>query len=395
MKTATAVGACVLAALAWAGVARESGEVPNRPIRCGVVDPPAAPAPERIEVDLVICLDTSGSMTGLIDSARARLWDIVNEFGQARPMPKLRVGLLTYGSPNLANAAQGFVVRQIDLTDDLDSVYAKMMSMTTNGGAEYVGWVLNDAVRTLSWSRDPRALRLIYVAGNESADQAAEQFNFRRVSQIATGQDIVINAIYAGDRSQGISEMWEAVAQHGGGTYAAIEMNEATYQIPAPQDVMLQKLNIELNATYIPYGARGREGRENQLAQDGNAERMGGQSAGSRVAAKASRLYSNSFWDLVDAVADKDFRLDSVDKEELPEAMQSMTPAERDAYVNGMRAARDTVQQKIKKLSEERDEFLRQERARQKSGDSSGLDDALLESIHKHAKKKGFEFSGE
>lgn len=395
MKTVTTVAVCLLGSLVWAGGHHKPVNPTTHPLRCGVVDPAPTPLPERIEVDLVICLDTSGSMTALIDSARARLWDIVNEFGKAKPIPKLRVALLTYGSPNLANAAQGFVVRQIDLTSDLDSVYEKMMSMTTNGGDEFVGWVLNDAVRTLSWSSDPKALRLIYVAGNESADQAAEQFNFRQVSQLATGKDIIINSIYAGDRAQGIKEMWQAVAQYGGGTYAAIEMDEGTYQISAPQDAMLQKLNIELNVTYVPYGARGRVGRKKQLDQDENAARMGEQSANSRTAAKATAMYSNSKWDLVDAVEEKDFRLESVEKEALPEAMRSMTIQEREAYVGGMRAARGAVQNKIKKLSKARDEFLKKERARQKIGDKTSLDDALLKSIREHAEKKGFKFSDE
>lgn len=352
------------------------------------------PAPQRVPVDLVICLDTSGSMTGLIDSARARLWDIVNEFSKARPLPQLRVALLTYGSPNLATPAQGYVVRQCDLTGDLDTIYSKMMAMRTNGGDEYVGWVLNDAVHTLSWSPDPRALRLIYVAGNESADQAAAQFNFRSVAKLAREKDIVINAIYAGDRNQGIGEMWESVAQHGGGSYAAIDMNEATYQIPTPHDDTLSRLNIELNATYVPYGAAGDEGRRNQHDQDKNAAVTGEQSVGARIAAKATALYNNSMWDLVDAAAETDFRIDAVKKEELPENMQAMTPAEQEAYIAGMSRARGAVQEKIKEVSAQREAFIRAQRERQK-GDQSGLDDALLESIHEHAKKKGIEFSGE
>ncbi len=36
------------------------------------------------DVDLVICLDVSGSMNGLIDSAKIRLWDIVNELAKLK-----------------------------------------------------------------------------------------------------------------------------------------------------------------------------------------------------------------------------------------------------------------------------------------------------------------------
>ena len=49
-------------------------------------------------IDLVICLDVSGSMNGLIDSAKIRLWDVVNELARMKPTPNLRVGLYTYGA---------------------------------------------------------------------------------------------------------------------------------------------------------------------------------------------------------------------------------------------------------------------------------------------------------
>ena len=173
--------------------------------------PTVDPSDQRRPVDLVVCLDTSGSMTQLIDSARAKLWDVVNELALAKPTPLLRVGLLTYGSPKLSTAERGWVVRQTDLTSDLDAVYAKMMAMTTDGGDEYVGWVLNDAVNTMNWSTDPNALKLVFVAGNESADQASHRYNFRHVAELARSRGLVINAFYAGDHSRGVAEAWDQV----------------------------------------------------------------------------------------------------------------------------------------------------------------------------------------
>lgn len=37
------------------------------------------------QIDIVIALDVSGSMSGLIASAKQRLWDIVNLLGRAQP----------------------------------------------------------------------------------------------------------------------------------------------------------------------------------------------------------------------------------------------------------------------------------------------------------------------
>ena len=341
------------------------------------------PVGERRPVDLVVCLDTSGSMTQLIDSARAKLWDVVNELATAKPTPLLRVGLLTYGSPNNSTAQQGWIVRQTDLTTDLDTVYAKMMAMTTNGGDEYVGWVLNEAVQTMSWSDDSNALRLIFVAGNESADQAANRYNFRQVAEQARAKGLIINAFYAGNHDRGVAEHWDQVAEYGHGHFAAIDMHEGTIQLATPQDEILRRLNQELNATYIPYGARGRAGAANQAAQDRNAAALGVQSGASRAAAKATALYENAAWDLVDASRDEDFDAAELKKEEMPEDMRSMTPQERLAYIEGMRRARAAVQKKIQEVNAARQKYLEAER--QKRCGKASLDDAMRQAIREQA----------
>ena len=344
-----------------------------------------------VPVDIVICLDTSGSMSDLIDSARGRIWNLVTELAKAKPTPRLRVGLLSYGTPETSTAEQGWVVRQIDLTDDLDALYAKLMALTTNGGDEFVGWVLSDAVETMSWSSDERALRLIYVAGNESADQGADQRNFRYVAEKARGLNIIINPIYAGGREQGILELWDQVAQHAGGDYVSIDVKEGTRQIATPYDIELLILNQELNATYIPYGSKGAEGIANQIAQDTNAGNLGAQSCGSRVAAKGCSLYNNAAWDLVDAVRGEGFSLTELKPEELPESLRSLTPEERKSYVEGMRAVRTAVQARIQETNTKRELLIRAERIQDGSRELS-LDDAMIQSLRTQAEAAKFTF---
>src|SRR5438477_4899923 len=84
-------------------------------------------------VDLVIALDTSGSMDGLIDSARQKLWDVVNLLAHAKPQPILRVGVISYGNTRY-EAARGWVRKDLDLTTDLDGAYAKLFALRTDGG---------------------------------------------------------------------------------------------------------------------------------------------------------------------------------------------------------------------------------------------------------------------
>jgi hypothetical protein len=124
-------------------------------------------------VDVVLCLDVSSSMNELIDSAKVKLWDIVNDLGKVKPTPKLRVGLYSYGHLNY-DAKAGWVRKEVDLTTDLDTVYQKLNGLAIYGGNELVGRVCRDALVQQKWSEDKRALKMIFVCGNEAADQDRE-----------------------------------------------------------------------------------------------------------------------------------------------------------------------------------------------------------------------------
>lgn len=340
-------------------------------------------------IDVVICLDTSGSMEGLINSARAKLWDIVNEYSRVQPTPRLRVGLLTYGSPVGSSASRGWIVRQSELTTDLDGVYAKLMALSTSGGDEYVGWVLHEAIERMNWSCDPRAVKMLFVAGNESADQGIERHNFRYEAERARGRGMIINSIYAGGHEQGRREAWDQVAQHGGGCYSAIDMARGVAQISTPFDAELLRLNNELNATYLPYGEEGRIARANQLAQDKNAEAMGQHTAASRARVKGGAAYDNAHWDLVDAVAQKKVEVESLPAAALPAPLREVAPAERAARVEQMRGQRAEVQRRIQDVGRQRDAFLEEAR-QQQGGEASGLDDAIRVALRKQLEAQGF-----
>lgn len=102
-------------------------------------------------VDLVLALDVSGSMSGLIDSAKQRLWDVVNEFNQAQPQPDLRVAVISYGNPRYGKGS-GYVRIDQALTRDLDAVNQALFGFKTNGGHEYVARVIARASNELQWS---------------------------------------------------------------------------------------------------------------------------------------------------------------------------------------------------------------------------------------------------
>lgn len=349
----------------------------------------SAPGGETRAVDVVICLDTSGSMKDLLDSTRARIWDVVNELARMKPTPELRVGLLSFGTDQ-ATELEGGIVQHLDLTAELDSVYAALMSLTIGGHEEYVGRVLNEALDGMGWSRSGDALRVIFVAGNESADQGVEDHDFRTAVRAARNRGIIVNALYAGNREQGVVERWHEVAQGGEGNFSAIDPVRGTFQVATPQDDRLLQLNGLLNTTYMPYGPRGADGLTNQVAQDGNASRLGVESCSSRIVAKGGALYTNASWDLVDASLTEEFDWETLPLADLPKELQSMTREQRVAAVDAMRKQRESIQSEIQRVSVERERFIRQAMA----ADATSLGHAMRLAIRTQAMAKGFTCDG-
>ncbi|HJZ88825.1 MAG TPA: VWA domain-containing protein [Polyangia bacterium] len=358
---------------------------PRRGGRTGKPDPQRAGR----HVDLVIALDTSGSMDGLIDSARQKLWDVVNLMAQARPQPVLRVGLISYGNDGY-DPSVGWLRKDSDLTQDLDALYSKLFALRTNGGTEYVARAVHAAVGQMQWDRDPDALRIIFVAGNEPATQDP-QIRVERAVAEAREHGILVNTIYCGDESAGEAAGWRAVASLGAGQFASINQNNLAV-IATPMDAELGKLSAALNGTYVAYGEEGRMGKANQAAQDKNAASASAPAAAARAVAKAGHLYRNPGWDLVDAVGGGGKKLEEIKEAELPAELRALPPEKRQAYLDGKAKERADLQKQISELSVKREQYVRDARKRAaKPGDRS-LDDALAGALRGQAEAAGFAF---
>ena len=67
----------------------------------------------------------------------------------------LRVALFEYGNIGLP-ASEGYIRQVVPLTDDLDNLSESLFGLTTNGGDEYCGQVIDRAVKSLDWSKATR-----------------------------------------------------------------------------------------------------------------------------------------------------------------------------------------------------------------------------------------------
>ncbi len=375
----------------------------EKPADKPVAKPIAAPVvAEGPSIDLVICLDVSGSMNGLIDSAKIRLWDIVNELAKLKPTPNLRVGLYSYGHSNYP-ADKGWVRKDMDLTVDLDDVYKALNSLTIGGGTELVARVTKTAIDDQKWSTDKGAMKLLFVCGNEPVDQD-KAVHLDDVAALAKKNDVLVNTIYCKYGRDEEVTGWAKFSEKCGGKHMTIDMNKAVQQVVVKTefDDQIIKLGEELNKTYVAFGKDGKDRALNQVAQDKNAAAAPGVAGGPQVAAlaraesKAGALYKNSTWDLVDKMKEKDFDITKVKEEDLCDDLKKLKPEERLEYLKKKAEERAELQKKITDLSAKRAKKVEEELAKKpKTDGEKALDEAVKGLIRDQAKTKGFEVPGE
>jgi Mg-chelatase subunit ChlD len=366
----------LIATVALSGVVRAADEM---------VAPSADKDRPRIQV--AILLDNSGSMEGLINQAKAQLWKFINEFATARKngrAPLIEVALYTYGNPPPKQI--------VPLTDDLDLVSEKLFAVQISGGTEYCGQVIQMATNDLKWSAARDELKVIFIAGNEPFTQGP--VNYAEACKAAIAKGIVVNTIHCGSDAEGVSGKWKDGALLADGMYMCINQNQVAPVINAPQDKEIADLGAKLNATYVAYGAAGRDGQARQQQQDTNAAGLTHEAAVQRYVAKAQTQYRNSAWDLVDAINENRVKLEEVKDDDLPEPMRKMSLDERRAYVNQQNDQRLALQKRINELNQARQQYVAEAMKKQAGQGDQGLDAAMIGALRQQAAERHYVVDG-
>lgn len=227
-----------------------------------------APANSNSKVQVALLLDVSNSMDGLIDQAKAQLWNMVSVLGKAKDgtaNPAIEIALYEYGRP--ANGGKTGFIKQINaFTGDLDKVSQNLFNLRTDGGDEYCGQVIYTSLSDLTWDSSATNYKVIFIAGNEDFLQGT--VTYTRACNEARKKGVIVNTIYCGDRMQGIREHWNLAGECGNGSYTNINQDATIEDIPTPFDSTLFVLNDALNDTYLSYGAAGASSKLQQESVD-------------------------------------------------------------------------------------------------------------------------------
>ena len=345
--------------------------------------------PVQPKIQVAILLDVSGSMDGLIEQAKAQLWNMVSVMGKAKCngiAPKIEIALYEYGRSTNSPAA-GYVKQISGFTGDLDMLSKNLFSLTTNGGDEYCGQVIYTSLKELQWDTSPENYKVIFIAGNEDFLQGT--LLYTKACDEAKQKGVIVNTIYCGDRLQGIKEHWNLNTECGNGNFTVINQNQKIDDIPTPYDSMIISLNDKLNSTYVAYGYGGGKSMEMQASVDQFNFKANKGAGLKRAAVKSNAgLYNNSTWDMVDATKDDEKFVDKLDKKTLPDSLKNKTTEELKVIVKEKAAQRGLIQKQIGEANTQRELFIVTEKARNAATNNTATLETEVEKIIKEQAKR-------
>lgn len=392
MKKKTLSAAVLFAAIMMAGCnglkAKTTAQVPTDNI-AGTTDVKDEISKEA-KIQVAILLDTSNSMDGLIEQAKSRLWNIVNTLTTLKykgKTPAIQIALYEYGNDNIP-ASKKHIRLVTPLTSDLDLISEKLFALTTNGGEEYCGAVIAEAVKALEWDMREADMKLIYIAGNEPFTQGT--INYKTAISGALEKAIYINTIHCGGDDWGDSNSWRDAAVRGKGKFFNINHDAKVRYYETPYDAQISTCNEKLNDTYISYGSMGVVKKENQLKQDVNAQSISAANYTERAVSKTKQVYDNKSWDLVDKAKESATALDEVQVSELPAELQNKSKQEIKAIVAQKEAERTNLQKEISDLAKKRQAYIDEQMKKDAGNTGDDLGQAINQSVIDLALAKGY-----
>src|SRR6185436_11316325 len=355
-------------------LAASSAAVSARPSGPKVAAEQKIAAGPRVEVAFV--LDTTGSMGGLIEGAKRRIWSIARRIGEGRPRPDLRIALVAY-----RDIGDAYVTRTYDFTGDMDEVFGHLSEFRAEGGGdgpEHVSAAMHDAVHRLTWSSG-NSLRMIVLVGDAPPHlDYQDGFDYRRHVGEARQRGIVVESIQCGQDVQ-TAQVWREIASAGGGQYAQIDGQGGMPVRVTSADAELARLNAEMASTVVAGGsAAERRDTETKLA----ARRAMAAPAAVEAAGFFADRGRVAEHDLVDLpVAEQKKALPAA-----PPVLQGKTEAEALAYLQQQKVRREALQVRIKELSKQREQQLAA------GAPTDSFDEKVVGALKDQAKKQGIAY---
>ncbi len=312
---------------------------------------PTPVATEGHRIDVVFAVDTTGSMGGLIDSAKRAVWSIATHIREVDTQADLHVGLVAY-----RDIGDDYVTKDFALSGDMDAVFASLSSFRAAGGGdnpEDVAAGLYDAIHKMAW-RDG-AKKLVFLVGDAPPADRGDVPRYSVLAAEAGTSQIVLNTIRCG-HDDATELAWREIAELGHGEFSTIDEDGGVHQVATPYDAKLSELSDRIDHGAVIVGDEGRARYMGKMAAQAAAPAPSKADRAGYYATKGAAARDSA--DLVGGVLNGTADPTTVAPEALPADLRGMSKDALKAEIDKRVVERKQAQAEIQELSKERAAYL-------------------------------------
>lgn len=346
-------------------------------------------------LQVTFVLDVTGSMSGLIHTAKEKIWSIATSLTQTQPTPEIEIGLVAY-----RDRGDAFVTKITELSDDIDMVYSDLMSLTADGGGdepESVNAGLHAAITKMDWDSERCTYRSIFLVGDCPPHMDYnDDVLYQESCEIARKKGIFINTIQMGD-NPGTYEIWNDVANLGNGEYINVGMDAGGLTFTTPYDDEIARASTALENTRISYGTTEEIKHVEKKAKTDAMLNIAASpaAAADRAVFNLSDAGNSNLWgsnELLNEIEKGEVALDEIPASQLPEMMKELTVEERDKLVQTKLQERNVAEDQMKSLIAKRDSYISSNISDEEAG--SSINTQIFAIVKKQAQTQNIQLVG-
>lgn len=342
-------------------------------------------------VEVAFVLDTTGSMSGLIEGAKAKIWSIANEIIDVEEQGQTKVSFALIGYRDRGDA---YVTKTFDMTDDIHGIYGDLLKFRAQGGGdrpESVNQALYEAVNDLSWSREGNTLRMVFLVGDAPPHMDyANDTGYPQTLRTANTHNIIVNTVQAGSDRE-TARIWQDIADLGQGDYVAIPQGGGMQVILSPYDDDIKVLQRQINRSSMGYGSAKQKTafRSKRTLALMAPSPVASDMAEYRLKSGKKNQVITGVSELIEDYEDGKIELDEINETELPDALKGLNLEQRKQKVEALVAERAELNQKLEALVKQRESFVEIERKkREEVTGEDAFDTQVRQSIKRQMKMK-------
>lgn len=339
-------------------------------------------------MEIVFCLDATGSMSGLIGTAKEKIWDIVSELTQSNDVESLKLGMIFY-----RDKGEKFITKKIELTSDLDAVYSELLKVQAEGGGdspESVNQALNEAITQIEWSKKS-AYKTIFVVGDCPPHMDyQDDVKYTTSCKVAAEKGITINTIKLGMSCSDAIQHFKKMASCTNGQFLQLDQNATDVVITTPYDDEIYETSKSIDESKVYYGSEKEQAVSNskknnslELYEKSSKTAIRARAAYSMSAASKTSLAEK---ELVDDYINDKVNIEEIVEEELPNQLKGKSKQEIKDALEKLKKERKENEIKMVELQKKKIDYIKEQKKTLSETEKKSFSEKVVEVLKTQSK---------